>query len=72
MRPLAGWRGRCDTAFGLMNEPAITFDHDRVGIRVPARALTHAGFRAWVVSPDCSEKLRASWIEGEILIDTSP
>jgi Uma2 family endonuclease len=41
-------------------------------IRIPAYASTHAGFRAWATSDDFPEKVRASFINGEIVIDMSP
>jgi len=41
-------------------------------ICVPISAGTHAGFRAWVTSDEFPEKLRASFINGEIVIDMSP
>jgi len=41
-------------------------------IRIPVGATTHAGFRAWATSDDFPEKLRASFINQEIVIDMSP
>jgi Uma2 family endonuclease len=41
-------------------------------IHIPSNATTHAGFRAWVTSDEFPEKLRASFINGEIVIDVSP
>jgi Uma2 family endonuclease len=41
-------------------------------IRIPINACNHAGFRAWVTSDEFPEKLRASFINGEIVIDPSP
>jgi Uma2 family endonuclease len=41
-------------------------------IHIPSSATTHAGFRAWVTSDEFPEKLRASFINGEIVIDMSP
>ena len=41
-------------------------------IRIPISAGTHAGFRAWVTSDEFPEKLRASFINEEIVIDMSP
>ena len=41
-------------------------------IRIPASAATHAGFRAWATSDAFPEKLRASFINREIVIDMSP
>jgi Uma2 family endonuclease len=51
---------------------AITFDDDATRVRVPASALTHAGFRAWVASEELPASARAAWIDGEVLIDMSP
>ena len=56
----------------MTKEAAITFDHNQTGVRVPARALTQAGFREWIVSAECPDEARASWIDGEVLIDMSP
>jgi Uma2 family endonuclease len=47
-------------------------DDNRAPIRIPASAGTHSGFRAWATSDDYPEKLGASFINGEILIDMSP
>jgi len=41
-------------------------------IRIPISACTHDGFRAWVTSDEFPERLRASFINGEIVIDVSP
>jgi Uma2 family endonuclease len=41
-------------------------------IHIPISAGTHAGFRAWVTSDKFPEKLRASFLNGEIVIDMSP
>jgi Uma2 family endonuclease len=41
-------------------------------LRIPARVATLAGFRAWATSDDFPEKLKASYIGGEIWIDMSP
>jgi len=41
-------------------------------IYIPASAATHAGFRAWATSDAFPEKLRASFINREIVIDMSP
>lgn len=41
-------------------------------IRIPISACNHAGFRAWVTSDEFPEKLRASFINREIVIDPSP
>lgn len=44
---------------------------DRGLIRIPASALTLAGFRAWATSDDFPEHIRAAFIEGEIFIEMS-
>ena len=41
-------------------------------IRVPASAVTLAGFREWVLSDDFPEFGRFSYIQGELFIDMSP
>jgi len=41
-------------------------------VRIPASAFTHAGFRAWATSDEFPEKLRASFINQEVIIDMSP
>jgi Uma2 family endonuclease len=51
---------------------AITFEGDERELRVPRAALSHKGFRAWVVSPAFPRHVRASWIQGEVLVDMSP
>ena len=56
----------------MPSDAAITFEDDPVRIRVPASALSHRGFRDWVLSDELPERTRASWIEGEVLIDMSP
>ena len=53
-----------------MSARALSIDGDRV--RVPAAALQHAGFRAWVTSDDLASGLRAAFIAGEVLLDMSP
>jgi Uma2 family endonuclease len=51
---------------------AITLDLDAVHLVVPREAWTLAGFRRWTKSEDFPERVRASWIEGEVLLDMSP
>jgi Uma2 family endonuclease len=41
-------------------------------IHIPASAFTHDGFRAWATSDAFPERLRASYINHEIVIDMSP
>ena len=51
---------------------AIVFEHDEDELTVPGTALPHAGFRSWAFSPEFPERARASWIDGQVLVDTSP
>ncbi|MFI5454684.1 MAG: Uma2 family endonuclease [Isosphaerales bacterium] len=44
---------------------------DILPIRIPTSVSTHAGFRAWATSDAFPEKLRASFINQEIVIDMS-
>jgi Uma2 family endonuclease len=45
---------------------------DQFPIRIPGTAATLSGFRAWVTSDDFPERWRASFIEGEVLLEMSP
>ena len=45
---------------------------DDPAIRIPARAATRAGFRAWALSDEFPERGRFSFINGELFIDMSP
>ena len=40
-------------------------------LHIPADAYTHKGFRRWVLSDECPEKLRVMFLNGEIYIDMS-
>ena len=53
---------------------AITIEGDRLDapLLVPSSVFEHAGFRAWVKSPDFSDSVRATFVDGEVLIDMSP
>jgi Uma2 family endonuclease len=53
-----------------MAPPALSIEGDRV--RVPLAAFDHAGFRAWVTSADFPERIRASYVAGEVLVEMSP
>jgi Uma2 family endonuclease len=44
---------------------------DRVNLRIPVSAFTHAGFRAWATSGDVPEHVRTAFIDGEIYLDMS-
>jgi Uma2 family endonuclease len=50
----------------------MTLDADPVHLVVPRSAWTLAGFRAWVTSDAFPEKARATFVEGEVLVDMSP
>jgi Uma2 family endonuclease len=73
-------RGRSDPegvgmSVGVKPKPVLsptTIRWDVPPVRVPARAMTLAGFRQWVTSDDFPEKLRASFINQEVVIDMSP
>ncbi len=60
---------------GVKSKPKATMSAIRweiPPIRIPASATTHAGFRAWATSDNFPEKLCASFINQEIVIDMSP
>jgi Uma2 family endonuclease len=44
---------------------------DRVRLEVPATAFTLAGFRAWATADDFPERVRVTFISGEIILDMS-
>src|SRR4051812_9885338 len=44
---------------------------DRLSLEVPASAFTLAGFRAWVTSEDFPERVRVTFLNGEITLDMS-
>jgi hypothetical protein len=44
---------------------------DRFHFTVPASAQTHAGFRAWVTSGGCPERVRCAFLAGEVILDLS-
>jgi Uma2 family endonuclease len=44
--------------------------HERV--RIPASAMDHAGFRAWVLSADLPSGVRATFVAGEVDLEMSP
>ena len=41
-------------------------------VRMPASAVTHIGFRAWATSDDFPSGVRATFVDGEVILDTSP
>jgi Uma2 family endonuclease len=49
---------------------AISFDY--LSLRIPVRALTMAGFRAWAHSPDYPERGRISLVGADLFIDMAP
>jgi Uma2 family endonuclease len=48
----------------------VHFDGDR--LVVPRTALEHPGFRQWVTAPDFPEKVRATFVDGEVFLEMSP
>jgi Uma2 family endonuclease len=50
---------------------ALTVVTDRVNLRIPESAFTHAGFRAWATSGDVPEHVRTAFIDGEVHLDMS-
>ena len=51
--------------------PAVTFVINGE-VRIPANFPDHEAFRRWARSDECPEKLRLSWINGVIWVETSP
>ncbi|MEW5850707.1 MAG: Uma2 family endonuclease [Myxococcota bacterium] len=51
---------------------AGTFSLDGDRLRFPSSAFTLEGFRAWMHSPEVPEKLRATFVNGEVLVAMSP
>lgn len=49
--------------------PALHLDGD---LRVPASAFRLAGFRAWVTSAEFPEHGRATFVDGEVILQMSP
>ncbi len=41
-------------------------------VRLPASAMTHAGFRAWATSAAFPLGVRATFVDHEVILDTSP
>ena len=56
----------------LHETQSITIARDPIRFRIPREAWTHAGFRAWVISAEFPDELKASWVKGEVIIDMSP
>lgn len=50
--------------------PQIHIEGDR--LHVPTTALDQAGFRAWVKSDAFPDDVRASYVQGEVFLETSP
>jgi Uma2 family endonuclease len=44
---------------------------DRLSLEVPASAFTLAGFRAWATADDFPERVRLTFVNGEITLDMS-
>ena len=55
-----------------MSHPTTRPTRDDPAIRIPARAATLAGFRAWALSDEFPERGRFSFINGELFVDMSP
>jgi Uma2 family endonuclease len=55
-----------------MSHPTTRPTLDDPAIRIPARAATLAGFRAWALSDEFPERGRFSFINGELFVDMSP
>lgn len=51
---------------------AVVFSIEGDRLRVPASALTHEGFRAWVISSEFPEGIRATFVAQEVLFEMSP
>jgi Uma2 family endonuclease len=49
---------------------AVSIEGDRV--RVPAAAFDLQGFRRWVKAPDFPERVRATFVAGELFVQMSP
>jgi Uma2 family endonuclease len=54
----------------MVTSGAIHIEGDT--LTVPAAALDHAGFRRWVTSDDFPERVRATYIAGDVFIEMSP
>lgn len=53
--------------------PVTCFTGDaETGVKVPATAHTHIGFREWAVSEEFPQGVRATFVAGEIVVDMSP
>jgi Uma2 family endonuclease len=50
----------------------LSIEDTHVSIPMPRAALTHAGFRAWVMSNTFPDHVRATFVRGEVLLDMSP
>lgn len=51
--------------------PHLDATADRLSLRIPASAFTLAGFREWVKGDDFPERVRVTYIGGEIDLDMS-
>jgi Uma2 family endonuclease len=49
----------------------LTVIADRHHLNIPASAFTIAGFRAWATADDFPERVRVTFIDGEIILDMS-
>jgi Uma2 family endonuclease len=50
----------------------VHFEGARERLRLPASALGHAGFRAWVTASDFPRNVRPAFIRGEVFLEMSP
>ena len=41
-------------------------------VSVPAAALDHAGYRAWVTSQDYPDGVHTTYVRGEVLVEMTP
>src|SRR5437764_354803 len=51
--------------------PFVDVTTDRLSLRVPASAFTLPGFREWAKDDDFPERVRVTFIEGEVYLDMS-
>jgi Uma2 family endonuclease len=60
----------------LYTEPAVPHENRGILIEdrvmVPRSALDHSGYRAWVKSDEYPERLRTTFVAGEVLVEMTP
>jgi Uma2 family endonuclease len=64
-------KGRSHRPADLPHLPARNGRPGEYFLRIPANAYTLSGFRAWIDSDEFPEKLRATFLNGTILLDMS-